>query len=187
VETWTKISTGVNRAFSFFVDPYNPNVIYALDLGDPTTTSDDTIQFTTNATSANPTWQTDTSLMKLATANGRYRMACGPGDAQYTFYPTSGINLGPTSYRYQCVLNQIVFVPGPPELRFAVLDPAGIAVSHDGGQHWIALTWPSTSPVDRPDSAFYDPTVNPATGTPSLYVALHAHGVVRIDASFALL
>jgi hypothetical protein len=188
VASWTKISTGVNRAFSFWVDPFNPDVIYALDLGDPTTTSDDAIKVTTNATSANPTWQTDTALMQLATASGRYRMVCGPGDGQYPYYPKGGgINQGPTSYRYQCILNQIVFVPDHPELRFAVLDPAGIAVSHDGGQNWISIAWPADSPVDRPDAAFYDPTINPATGTPSLYVALHGHGVVRIDASFSTL
>ena len=55
-------------------------------------------------------------------------------------------------------------------------------MSRDAGTSWIPL--PVTEPIDVPTSAFYVPTINPATGTPSLYVAFHGRGLIRIDAPF---
>jgi hypothetical protein len=79
----------------------------------------------------------------------------------------------------------VIFAPEHPDWRFALLNPAGVVFSRDAGHHWIPLN--VTSPVDRPSSGFYDPTLNPTTGSPSLYVALHGHGVIRVDAPFSSL
>ena len=89
-----------------------------------------------------------------------------------------------------CSMTQMLFPPGLPQLRFAILYPGGVAFSGDGGDSWIPLnatnSQPSQQPIELPQSAFYDPSVN-AAGNSSLYVALEGKGVKRIDAPFATL
>ena len=83
----------------------------------------------------------------------------------------------------------MLFPPEPAQLRFAFisrrrgvlgrrrqqLDPLNATNSQ-----------PSQQPIELPQSAFYDPSVN-AAGNSSLYVALEGKGVKRIDAPFATL
>ena len=54
----------------------------------------------------------------------------------------------------------VAFDPNDGNLRFAVLDPGGVAFSRDAGQHWMPLG--VTDPLDRPDAGLFDPTANPA-------------------------
>jgi hypothetical protein len=78
-----------------------------------------------------------------------------------------------------------------PGIRVAVLVPGtGLALSRDSGTTWVPLDITQAGPVVagptmyQPRSAFYDPTLNPKTGSPSIYVALHDSGIIRVDGPF---
>jgi hypothetical protein len=75
----------------------------------------------------------------------------------------------------------MVFVRDAPLWQFAILHPGGVAMSRDGGTHWIPLP-EVTSPIDRPFAGWFD-----NSRYPSLFVALRGHGVIRIRAPFATL
>ncbi len=178
--TWRKVMNGLSRVASFAVDPYDPNYAYALDIGDPTTLTDDSIKSTSNLIAAEPVWTEDTALTKLATGGGRYRLACGLGAPGA---PAAGsLNLGAYQYRYECALNDVVFVPGKPWMRFAVLS-AGVAFTSDAGADWATL--PGASPLARPVAAFYDPTVVQGSNDTDLYIGLRGHGVIRLRGYFS--
>ncbi|MBV8638398.1 MAG: hypothetical protein JO322_09955 [Candidatus Eremiobacteraeota bacterium] len=176
---WRQVMNGLSRVASFAVDPYDANYAYALDIGDPNSLADDSIKFTSNLLARQPVWNVDTALTKLAAAGGRYRLACGLGAPGA---PVQGVNLGGYDYRYECALNDVVFVPGKPWLRFAVLS-AGVAFTSDAGADWAIL--PGASPLARPVAAFYDPTVVPGSNNTDLYIGLRGHGVIRLRGYFS--
>jgi hypothetical protein len=177
---WELRSNGLNQAFSLAVDPFNGSVLYATDLGDPARLDDDRIMRSENS---GREWSQDVQLTRIALGGGRFRMACGNGVAAqvapgFPNFSTAGGGGG--GFRFQCTLAAMAFDPADFRRRWAVLDPAGVAFSRDGGNTWKALR--VTLPMDRPTGAFYDPTPNPKTGQGSLYVALHGRGLIRVDA-----
>lgn len=176
---WINRSAGLRFADNFIVDPFDARILYATDLGDPTSLSDDLVMRSTNG---GRTWRPDAALTNLAHARGRFRMACGAGlgDEARVQGTANGASPG---FRYQCTLEAAAFDPTHPTRRFVVLDPAGVFFSRDAGSHWVRL--PGTSTIDRPTQAFFDPAPNPSTGDGSLYVALHGHGLIRLDAKWS--
>jgi len=173
IASWANASTGLTRAFDILADPFNRNVVYATDLGNTNSLTDDRIMATTDAGTH---WRLDPDLTRLASGGGRYRMAC---------FGAGGANAGDNGFRYQCTLAAVAFDPNHASYRFAVLDPAGAAFSRDAGQHWMPLS--VTDAMDRPDAGLFDPTANPATGEGSLYVARHGRGLIRVDAKWSTL
>jgi hypothetical protein len=179
ISTWRLVMNGLSHVASFAVDPYDANYAYALDIGDPNVPMDDAIKVTSNLMATNPIWNQDSSLTNLATGGARYRLACGVGAPGA---PAQGWNLGGYDYRYECALNDVVFVPNKPWMRFAVLS-AGVAFTYDSGANWTIL--PGASPLARPVAAFYDPTLVPGTTLTDLYVGLRGHGVIRLRGYFS--
>jgi|GEM_PF-3912605 len=165
IPAWSSISNGVNRAYNLFVDPYDANDLYISDLGAGNIKS---------SRDGGQHWVTETVLTQLTTRFGEFKFDCGDMDF--------GRHGGGQTQRYACPLNAVVFVPNHPEIRVAVLHPGGVAFSRDAGAHWIPLD--VTTPIDSPFGAFYDPELNPSTRTPSLYIALHGRGLIRVDAPF---
>lgn len=176
---WLPRSSGLRFADDLIVDPFNGSFLYATDLGDPNSMTDDRIMASTDG---GRSWHQDSALTNLAHDQGQFRMACGAGlgDQARVDGTPNGASPG---FRYQCTLDAVAFDPRHLTWRFALLDPAGVFFSRDLGAHWVKL--PGTSPIDRPTQAFFDPTINPRTGDGSLYVALHGHGLIRLDAPWS--
>jgi len=173
---WQDRSTGLSNPVNLLANPFDPNVLYAVDIGDPNSLSDDHIMQTTDG---GVSWRPDAALTDLAKDHGRLRITCAsaPGGTRNVAYLNS--------FNYVCSLTAMAFDPTHPEFRFAVMNPAGVAFSRDGGAHWRALN--VTKRVDRPSMGVFDPTPNPATRSGSLYVALHNHGLIRVDANWPTL
>jgi hypothetical protein len=174
------------------VNPYDPDELYATDLGDP----DPSLRTIKVSRDGGNSWDPVPQLKDIATNYGEFDFDCG------AFENRTDPSLG------QCSLTQIVFVRSHPEIRFAVLYPGGLAFSRDGGNSWMPLNVTNAQPgslqpigllsvttaqpgadqpIERPVSAFYDPQPNLATGNTSLFVALEGKGVKRVDAPFATL
>lgn len=123
-------------------------------------------------------------LRDIATNHSEFDFTCGtfPFADGHSNYNDKDI------FGNECSITQMVFPAGEPQMRFAVLYPGGIAFSSDAGNSWIPLNatnaQDSLRPIEMPQSAFYDPTVN-SVGESSSYVALEGKGVKRIDAPFA--
>jgi virginiamycin B lyase len=178
--TWTDASgtapLRVGDAKVLFVDPYNPNNLFTADA------TDQTIK---DSFDGGHSWQLDSQLTAIANGNGTFSYECNvdPGS--------------PEIVANGCLLKDLHFVPGHPEIRVASTLPGGVAFSRDYGHDWIDLdlTHTGTSsasrsdpqPIQSPSGTFYDPTANPATGQPSLYVALRGAGVERVDGPFTTL
>lgn len=122
-------------------------------------------------------WRSEKLLTDLATRYGEYAFACG-----------SSVQPDPSdqfaSFEGMCPLNGMHFVRGT-KMRFATLHPGALAFSRDDGANWMPL--PALGDLDRPFGAWYDPTLHPTRKVPSLYVALHGHGLIRLDAPFPTL
>jgi hypothetical protein len=159
--SWTQVSTnGLTMPIAFFVDPYDANVLYAMDYATSTIVS---------SSDGGASWSLKHELTRLATHDGEFNFACDI-----------------ISYALACPLSRVVFERDHPEIRVATQGYGGAAFSRDGGVHWLPLVG-SIQPTDTPDASFYDPQPNPATGNPSLYLALPGHGVTRVDAPFPTL
>ena len=178
---WLDRSSGLTFADDLIADPFDGQVLYATDLGNPNSLDDDRIM---TSDDGGQNWSADVVLTLLARANGLFRMACGPGLGDS---PRLGgtVNAGSFGFRYQCTLDAVAFDPFNANLRWALLDPAGVEFSSDGGSRWLPLD--VTSPIDRPTAALFDPTPDPQTHEGSLYVALHGHGLIRVDAAWSVL
>jgi streptogramin lyase len=179
---WTDVSgspsatTHVDNARVLFADPYNPQDLFVVD------GTDQTIK---ESFDGGQDWQVDSQLTDIAYGHGNFTYACNVDPGQ-----TSVLANG-------CLLKDMSFVPGYPNIRIASTLPGGIAFSRDYGHDWIDLdlTNSATSmlglidpqPIQSPAGTFYDPTLNPRTGEPSLYVALRGAGVERVDGPFTTL
>jgi Big-like domain-containing protein/pentapeptide repeat protein len=169
-------TTHVDNAKVLFVDPYNPQNLFVVD------GTDQTIKESFNG---GQDWQVDSQLTDIAYGHGTFTYACNVDPGQ-----TSILANG-------CLLKDMSFVPGHPEIRIASTLPGGIAFSRDYGHDWIDLDLTNTGvsslsqadpqPIQSPAGTFYDPTLNPRTGEPSLYVALRGAGVERVDGPFTAL
>jgi hypothetical protein len=173
-------TTRLNQAFNLFVNPEDPNELYATDLGSfgPT-------QFAIKVSrDGGQTWRAIPQLKDIATNFGEFDFDCGNFPHGRRTYRDKDI-LG-----NQCPLQQIVFVRGHPEIRIAVLYPGGLAFSRNKGLNWIALNathaLPAEQPIELPDTAFYDPWPNP-NGNSSIFVALQGKGLKRLDGPFSTL
>ena len=166
------------RAYNLFVNPYDPTELWAIDLG----ASPGAIKVSRDGGNS---WKPVQQLKDIATNNGEFDFTCSAdnswGSAQSNYHDKD-------IFGNECPMTQMVFPAGQPQMRFAVLYPGGIAFSSDAGNSWIPLNatnaQASLQPIEMPQSAFYDPTVN-SVGDSSLYVALEGKGVKRIDAPFA--
>ncbi len=179
ITSWTSASGQISNAESLgeavnlIVDPYDPNFLYATDMGSQTikTSSD-----------GGQTWHDDTTLTAIATNNGEFTFGCGEFDT-----PSSS-----SFFKNHCALSGMSFDVDNPNIRVAALFPGGIAFSRDNGADWMPLegglgqpildTLPGAPhPGGLPSSVFYD-SFNSID--PSLYVALANRGVVRINGPF---
>jgi hypothetical protein len=167
VPTPANVPVPVSQAMRFFVSPYNPNLIYVLDV-DAMKRSDDGGQ----------TWQVDQNLTQQLTWNGRLVIS----DIRDT------IGIGDN---FEALLTDMQFDPNHPQIRFA-LGVGGVFRTIDGGVTWTRLLHTGALP-GRPSSCYYDWISGP---TPTLYVAFAGRSLVkivsiswssffRIDAGFA--
>jgi hypothetical protein len=143
---------GATQARRFFVNPYDPNVIYIVDL-----------QNVKRSDNGGETWQVDASLEQQLSCGGRIpigrsELAAGQGDFA------------------DIVLTDMKFDPFLPQRRFAVGE-AG-AFFTDDGVTWIRLL-DTAAMRGRPLSCYYDRTSN--STDPALYVAFAGRGVVKIS------
>jgi hypothetical protein len=164
-------------AYNLFVNPYDANELWAIDLG----STPSAIKVSRDG---GESWTPVPQLKDIATNYGEFDFTCGA-------FANGPSNYGDKEiFGNQCSMTEMLFPPGLPNVRFAVLYPGGVAFSGDGGKTWMPLNatnaQASAQPIELPQSAFYDPNVN-AAGNSSLYVALEGKGVKRIDAPFASL
>ena len=159
----------VDNAASFFVNPYNPNFAWALDL---------TTQTIMATSDGGKTWNSDLKLTNTATNHGVFRVGC-----------STGFEL---MFAWSCSLAWMSFSQNSHSTVVAALYPGGVVYSNDNGQSW-ALVYsgipnaaqpqvPQPDMVTLPISVWYDDGV--ASGRRSIYVGLHGHGVIRIDGDF---
>lgn len=180
ITTWTDVSGvppfNVVDAYNLFVNPYDPDEAYAVDLGDGT------IKMTRDG---GVSWVPRPDLKSIATNYGEFDFDCG-SFADGNSYQEGGT--GPQIFGSACPITDMVFVRDVPSFRFAILYPGGVAFSRDAGVNWMPLdvthAQPSQQPVEPPNTAFFDPTVNPVTGETSLFVGLLGRGVERINSRF---
>jgi hypothetical protein len=123
-------------------------------------------------------------LKDIATNFGEFDFTCGDFANGPLGYHDKEI------FGNQCSMTEMLFPAGQPQMRFAILYPGGVAFSGDSGATWLPLNATnaaaSQQPIELPQSAFYDQTVN-AFGNSSLYVALQGKGVKRMDGPYITL
>jgi hypothetical protein len=150
--SWTRIVPGVGSgsARRFFVNPYDPNLIYILDSSNAKRSDD-----------GGGSWQVDASLEKQVTSNGRIPIA-----------RATQSNLGDN---VEIVLTDMQFDPIHPNMRFAIGE--GGAFSTNDGVNWGRLMDTGAIP-GRPMNCYYDWMSNPPESY--LYVSLAGRGLLRI-------
>jgi hypothetical protein len=183
VDAWAQSSgqfgQSLNAAYNLFVNPYDPSELYATDIGDANIkTSRDGGQ----------TWTAEPSLTSIATNLNEFAFGCG----QFAW----GNLPAEKFFQAACSLTDVNFVRDHPEIRVAALFPGGVAFSRDYGHHWLALDVTNAQPfgnpptydlIEMPTAVFYDPQLNPATGQPSIYIAIQGKGVKQVDGPFPTL
>jgi hypothetical protein len=169
------------RAYNLIANPYDPNEVYASDLGD------NTIKISRDG---GATWDPVPVLKDIATNYGEFTFGCGDF--------ASG-SAGGGIFQAACPLVDVAFNREHPEIRVAALFPGGIAFSRDYGRHWISLNVTNTQPfplgkfaqgfdlIEMPRAVFFDPQLNPFTGSPSIFVGIQGQGVMRVDGPFPTL
>ena len=171
----------LNTAYSLDVNPYDPNELYATDLGDGS------IRVSRDG---GLSWIPDPTLRDVATNHGEFDFDCGNFPFNLFAYSRYGDK---ELFGNQCPVMQVVFVRDKPEVRVAVLYPGGVAFSRDSGHHWIPLhvthEVAGEQPILLPSSAFYDPTPNADSSNPNtdLFVSLEGRGLERVEGPFATL
>jgi hypothetical protein len=143
---------GANQARRFFVNPYNPSLLYLMDVRNVLRSDDGGIR-----------WQIDANLEEQLTCGHRIPIdrdddRSGQGD------------------RLDAVLTDMKFDPFNPERRFAV-GLAGAFMTNDG-VNWVRLL-DTTALRGRPASCYFDWISNPSI--PALYVAFAGRSLVRIS------
>lgn len=169
VSAWTQVS-GIGKGGSLFVNPYNSNYVWVMDLANSKIMS---------SSNAGQTWTEVAALEHIATNNGEYRFDCGWSS-------------GSPFFGWTCSLGWMAFTQAQPNIIVAALYPGGVAYSNDNGKTWkqVANATSDSPQIPAaqqnlrrlPISAWYDP--NPVTGTPSIYVAIHGKGMIRVDGDF---
>jgi hypothetical protein len=174
------------QGYNLFVNPYDSTEIYVTDLPDSKNLADSANTIKTSR-DGGQTWTPVQSLRDIATNFGEFDFGCG----QFANGPVGG-----GIFQAACSLTDVNFVRDHPEIRVAALFPGGVAFSRDYGHHWLALNVTNAQPfgnpltydlIEMPTAVFYDPQPNPATGQPSIYVAIQGKGVKRVDGPFLTL
>jgi hypothetical protein len=172
VSEWTQVH-GIGKGGSVFVNPYDASRAWVMDLADQTIKS---------TPDGGQSWTPMPAMKAIATNNGEYRFDCGwSSDAGgYDFFA------------WTCSLGWMAFNRNHPNIVVAALFPGGVGYSNDGGKTWRPLPGATSDPPEilpvrqnlrgLPVSVWYDD--NPVTGTPSIYVALHGKGMIRVDGNF---
>jgi hypothetical protein len=146
------VSAGAFNVIRYFVHPYQPNVIYILDV-DHVKRSDD----------GGHTWQVDSNLEHQLTWGGR--IALSSNDS------SSGIG-----DHFDLVLTDMQFDPNNPLVRFAVGE-GGVFLTADG-VNWTQLLHTGAM-AGRPANCYYDWISTPSN--PALYVSFAGRSVVKIS------
>ena len=90
VNSWTRVSNGIVRAYNLFVNPYDPKYLYVTDLGDSTIKS---------SSDGGLTWHAEPALTNIATNYNEFRFNCGqPADPNGTNF-----------FQNSCPLSSMVF------------------------------------------------------------------------------
>jgi hypothetical protein len=157
---WTKlvpaaakpnVSDGAGVAVRFFVNPYQPNLIYILD-SSHVKRSDDGGQ----------SWHVDVSLETQLTWGHTIAFSSNDGSS----------SLGD---HFDLILTDMQFDPSNPRRRFAV--GLGGAFMTNDGVNWVRLLHTGAL-AGRPANGYYDCVSNPSD--PALYVSFAGRGIVRI-------
>jgi hypothetical protein len=151
VPTPANAAMSVSLATRFFVSPYNPKLIYVLDV-DAVKRSDDGGQ----------TWQVDQSLTQQLTWNALITIA-DTGDVLGLFD------------NFDTVLTDMQFAPVDFNVRFAI-GVGGAFATVDGGVTWSQLLHTGAL-AGRPSSCYYDAS---SSSSPALYVAFAGRSLVKI-------
>ena len=139
------------EARRFFVDPYNPKLIYILDQ-DGIKRSDDGGQ----------RWVKDALLDQVVTENGAY---------SYKITRFGGNDIGETA-----VLNDMVFDPAERYTRFAI-GTAGVFFTVNG-RDWQRLLSTMALP-GYPKAAYFDRISDPSNR--AVYLAMDGRGILRLS------
>jgi photosystem II stability/assembly factor-like uncharacterized protein len=150
-------SVGANFALRFFVSPYQPNVIYIVDI-DPLNQNNNHVK---RSDDGGVTWSVDTSLETQLTWN--HQLVISPDD------DSSGVG-----DRFDSVLTDTQFDPNNAMVRFAVGE-GGVFQTIDGVT-WTRLLH-TAALTGRPANCYYD-WISPSS--PSLYVAFAGRSLVKI-------
>ena len=144
-------SVGVSSATRFFVHPYQPNIIYVLD-----------IDHVKRSDNGGATWVVDQNLETQLTWNHQIAISSQAD-------PLGSLD------NFDLVLTDMRFEPDVPHLRFAV--GVGGAFMTIDGVTWTRLLHTAALP-GRPSSCYYDPISEP--GSPALYVACAGRSLLKI-------
>ncbi len=152
MNAWARIvpGAGSNVAQRFFVNPYNPNVIYILDAQDVKRSDD-----------GGASWQQDASLEQQLTCGGRIPIARA---AQSDLYDN-----------VEVVLTDMQFDPYLQNVRFAIGE--GGVFYTDDAVNWHRLLDTGAIP-GRPMNIYYDCVSESGHG--SLYVSFAGRGLLKI-------
>jgi hypothetical protein len=151
--SWAKIvpGNGARAARRFFVNPYDPNLLYILDANN-----------VKRSDNGGATWQVDASLEKQLSSKGRIPIA-----------RATQSDLGD---HVEVVLTDMAFDPNHPTIRFAIGE--GGAFYTNDGANWGRLMDTGALP-GRPMNCYYDWISN--SPSRSLYVSLAGRGLVKIS------
>lgn len=150
---WQRIvpSTNASEARRFFVDPYDPKLIYILDK--------DGIKRSDNG---GQSWEKDARLDKAVTDNGMFSY-------EIPFFNANTV--GETA-----VINDMVFDPVERSTRFAIGN-AGVFFTVDG-RNWTRLLSTTALP-GYPVAAYFNRISDPLNR--ALYVAFNGRGILQLD------
>jgi len=127
--TWTLANgsgaTSLKNPVNFFVNPYVPTELYALDAGDRTIKA---------SIDGGQSWNVQSTLTQFATnsqvgTGNVYYFGCASGDGGPPYSP----------YGNGCAFSGMSFDPFSPTLRVATSEFGGLAFSRDSGADWMPL------------------------------------------------
>jgi hypothetical protein len=160
---------------NFFVNPYDPNELYAVSV------ASQLIQYSIDG---GKNWNEDTTLTDMATNHGEYRIGCSgnryEGSADYP-------------WTYNCSLSGMAFDVFSPQIRVGALSYGGIAFSRDGGKHWMALDITdnnhllSDNLTQTVTSVFYDGETPVPTDEQRIYYGLKGQSLRMVAGQFVTL
>jgi hypothetical protein len=165
----------LGQADNFFVNPYEPKELYAVDILTPA------IKVSRDS---GATWQTDSTLTDIATNHGEYVIGCNGG---------RGDGSASDPFANGCSISWIAFPFFHSNIRVAAAGYGGIAFSRDNGHHWMALDVTDnnhfTSPelTERVSGVFFDgetPLPGLAASDQVIYAGLKGQSLIRVEGPF---